>query len=321
MALIEELNAVSTKHFDTPMTNQIFEESALFAWLRKKNRVTTKGGSSIQIPMRVTELGTGRSSGPREAMMFTGKETRGAGDIDWTYYDANTTLHRDEILKNRAEGKLIDLAADKAEELVEEISDKMQTDLHATSQGDKAMIPLAVWVDSATTVAGINPTNYPVWASHEDVSTEVLNLYGGTGSIMYCIAQATFGKHKPDLYITTRELFNKLGSLDYPMLRHSNNEMADLGFHNVTILGDPVVGDHECPTGYFYGIDSKQVELVCSEGDKAGEKKNGMTVTKWESLFQAGYPRAYAKAVTWDGNLIFKMRRSSFKLSNLDYTL
>lgn len=309
-----ELDSVSQKYFDQTLTQQVYEEDPFYAKVFKKNNVTWSGGSQIQWPIRYTKLGTGQWFGARDQIAYTGNETRTAAIESWKYLNAQTVIHMDEKIKNGGKGQIIDLVKDKTQELREEITDKFSTAIYATTAAANAITPLSTIVDSATTYAGIAVADASEWASQEDGSVTELSLYGQY-SLSYYINLCSFGKNSPTYHITTKNLLAKLESLLEPQKRYEDKETADIGFRNITFHGgNVVVATPYMTSGYWYGLDMDQFEIRY-------HPDYNFKTTDWMELPQAGYPYAAAKIVTWAGNLLCRMRKTSFKLTALDYTI
>lgn len=308
-----ELNSVSKNYFDDKIHSQVYEESPFYMRMKKKNKVTYSGGIQVQFPIRYQKLEHAGEIGPREQIVFRGKDTRTAGVLDWAYYEADTTLEWDEKIKNAGKGKIIDLMRDKAKELKEDLLYKLAYNfVTATSQGTRDLVPLSVIVDAAGSYAGISVSDASEWASPEDNSTTTMAIYG-ENSLSYAFNQATFGVNHPTCYFTTRDLLSKLESLLQPQVRYTSDEKLDKKFPNVMFNGGTAYGDVFMPDKYFYGIDENAFEVFVKEGEDE--------VTDWFSLEQAGRPKTLAKVAFWVGNVKCDMRKTSFKFSNLDYTL
>ena len=314
MALsIDEANTVSTKYFDKTLTQQVYEKSPLFAKLKSAKKVTTDGGNKIQFGIRYTTLGRAETVDAREQITYTQKETRTAGDLDWKYYIGQSMLQWDERVKNTGKPQIINLMADKTEEMRQDMFNKFQTDLYNTTQASKSFSGLDEIVDSADTYAGITVSDVAEWAATEDSSTTKLVLYGTSGSFAHQMNEATFGPDKPDLVITTRDLFNKFESLVEPQIRYESGAMGKLGFTALQYHGADVVADYACTDEYMYGLCTKYFEFRV-------HPDFNFKPSKWEELLQAGFPHALVKIVSWAGNLCCKMRKVNFKYSALDYT-
>lgn len=315
MALsISEINAVSKKYFDSMMEQQVYEDSPFFKKLNSDKRKSTSGGTSIQYPVRIKKLDNARRTGFRSKVEFQSNETRTGADLEWVKYDSHTMIHHDEKIKNYGKGEIISLAKDRAEELIQDLKDKLYEALYATSRtAGSDLESLLVIVDSADTYAGIAVSDASEWAAQEDSSTTTLKLYG-SGSLSYMLNAATFGTRGPNMHVTTRDLVSKYESLLSPQQRYEDKEMANLGFDSVTFHGKPIVGDAHVPAGYWLGLDMKAFELRT-------HADSNMKPTEWFDLKQAGFPDAMAKYVAFVGNLMCRMRKTNFKFSALDYTL
>ena len=306
-----ELQSVSKKYFDDTITQQVYEDSAFFALLKSKHKITASGGESIQFPIRYKKLGQSAGTGFRTRVDFSSVETRTAGVLEWAAVQGYTLLHWDERVKNAGAGKIIDIAKDKAAELKEDFQDTLCSMVWGTDT--TYIAPLAQIVDSSDTYAGIAVADASDWAATEDSSTTTLKLYGA-GSLAYARNQATFGKHRPTHHFTTLDLASKFESLLEPKQIYEDKELANLGFRAVTYYGCPVIGDEYVSSGDWYGLDMSVFELVV-------HKDNDLNVTEWFDLKQAGYPNALAKYMSMVANLKCVLRKSNFKFTALDYTL
>lgn len=314
MALtITEANAVSTKYFDGTLGVQVYDSSPLLSRLKSKNKVSLDGGTQIQFPVRYKESGTAQAVTARQQLAYTQVETRTGGVVDYAHYANHALLSWDEREANSGSAKIINLMKDKYQELEEDLFEKMADDLHATTAVTNGFTPIDDIIDSADTYAGIAVADAAAWAGIEDTTTTRLTLYGSTGALATVMNNATLGSKKPDLILTTRNLFSKLESLVEPQKRYEDVEMAKIGFVNVTFHGATAVADAHCQTTYLYGLCTDEWELRV-------HKDYNFKSTDWRELDQVGFPNALVKVVTFAGNILCRNRRVNFKYSALDYT-
>lgn len=309
----DELDTVSSPFYTKEITSQIYDKSAFFQKLKENNSITVDGGTEIRFPIRYKELGNASAVSPREQIVYSQLETRTTGVLEWKYYKADAMMQWDEAVQNSGKEKIVNLMADKATELQEDMAEKMADDLFATTQAAKSFSMLAGIVDSADTYAGISVSDASAWAGIEDSTTTRLALYG-SGSLSYAINTSTFGSRKPTFGLTTRNIKSKLESLLQPQERFTDKKTADAGFPNVAFLGIPFVGDSHCTTAYIYGLDMEAFELKV-------HKDFNFKADSWSDLKQAGFPNAVVKTLFWVGNLVCNLRKTSFKFSAIDYTL
>jgi hypothetical protein len=318
MALsIDEANAVSSKYFDKTMTSQVYDASPLWTRLKSKNKVTWDGGTQIQWPIRYKEAGVAEAVGPRSQLAYIAKETRTSAVLDWAYYVSKGILSWDERVKNTGKAQIINLLRDKTEEMNEDMFEKFADDLFATTQGSLNIQMLNTIIGAAaSTYAGISQSDCTEWYSPAiDTTTTRLALYGTAGSLSAMLNTATFGKHKPDLILTTRNLLSKVESLLEPQKQYSGeSDLAKAGFATVKFHDVDIVADPHVPTSAMFLLDTSMLEMRY-------HPDFNFKVSDWASLEQIGFPNALAKSVSWAGNLVCRMRKTQGRYSALDYTL
>ena len=316
MALsINEANTVTDKYYKTSTTQQVYEESALWVKLNKAHKVKRRGGESLQFPIRYLEFDKADAVGPREEVSFEQKETRTGGVLDWKYYIVPQMISWDERAKNTGKPQIVKLMAEKSTEMKQDMQNRFAKDIFTTNPNGLGMISLPVIIDGTADYAGIADADADSnWAcAVDDVATTTFLLYGD-GSLSESISAATFGTYSPDFHLTTKNLANKAESLLEPQKRYMDKELADAGFKHVTFHGAPIIGDPKCPAAMWLGMCLKAFEIwVHSDYD--------MELTPWEKLFQAGFPNAMGRTLSWAGNIVCEMRKCNFKYTALDYTL
>jgi hypothetical protein len=318
MALsINEANTVSDKYYDKTLTQQIYEKSPLYAKLKAKGNVSTDGGVQIQWPIRYKKRETSGFVGARQQITYSQEETRTGAVLDWKYLINQQMISWDETVQNSGTPMIVNLIKDKTTELQEDMYDEWATALYKSSPGSNDFSSLHVIIDSGTTYAGIAVADAASWAATEDTSQTELVLYGNN-SLSEQMNAATFGPSKPDLHITTRDLWSKFESLIEPQKRFYGNkgssQLAKAGFTTLFWHDGEVVSDFHCTASHWWGIDTSKFKIVY-------HPKFNMKTSKWQALEQAGYPYAMVKTCAWVGNLKCTMRKTSFKFTALDYTI
>lgn len=317
MALsIDEANAVSSKYFDKTITQQVFEKCPFYVRLKERGNISTDGGTQIQFPIRHERLDKARWVGPRDQVTYGQKETRTSGVLDWKYLHFHAMMSWDEVVKNSGRQQIVNLMRDKAEEMQEDAKYKFSTALWDTSAGSDQISSLDDIIDTGDTYAGIAVADASAWAAGvEDGTATEMVLYGET-SISESMNACTFGADKPDLIVTTRDLWSKFESLIEPQKRYYNKDtaLAKAGFTSLQFHDAEVISDVYVATGYLYLIDTDKFKIRY-------HPRWNMKVNKWTDLEQAGYPYASVKNGAWVGNICCTMRKTSGKYTALDYTI
>jgi len=318
MALgIDEANAVSTKYFDKTLTQQVYEKSPFYAKLKSAGNISTDGGTKIQWRIRYRKSDKGGFIGPRDQVSYSQIETRTSPELDWKYLHNHAMISLDEQTKNSGKAQIVNLLSEKSTEMRDDMLDDFATALYALAPGANDISSLYEIVDTGTTYGGIAVADAAEWAAaSEDATTTELVLTGTSGSLGAAVNGATFGPNKPDLHLTTRNLWNKFESLIEPQKRYYSTQsaMAKYGFTAIGYHDAEVISDAYCPDESWYGLDTSQFEIRY-------HPKYNFKTSKWQSMEQAGYPYAMVKNCIWAGNILCRMRKTSFRFTALDYTI
>jgi hypothetical protein len=205
--------------------------------------------------------------------------------------------------------RIVNLLEDKAKELKEDMSDRLATDLWATSSVSGKMIPMYTIVDSADTYAGIAVADAAIWAGKEDSSTSKM-----TRAVFHAqVHAAEFGSNGPTRHYTTRAILAAYESLLTTDERYVSVDKMGTGPTTVSLYNKPVIADPYIAAGDWFGLDADKFELWVHEDDD-------MDVSPWIELGESGYRKSMAKYVTNVCNLVCRERRTSFKLTALTGT-
>ena len=313
MALnIDQANTVSRKVYDETLVQTCYDNSPFWVRMKQENKVKKHFGTSIQWPIRYKQADIAGAVNPDDQVEFRNLDTRTAAVLQMVYYRSKSLITWKERSENTGEAKIIDLLGEKAKEMQQALYHTFATDLYANG-GTKSIVPIVDIVDSTTTYGGIAYTDASTWASWRDASTTALTLYGA-GSLSYYLNRASFGTEGPSLQVTTKDLYSKFMSQFEGQKVYQDNRLADAGFDNIKFMGAPIVADYYATAKLWLGLDIGAFEF-CVHPDYA------FKLTDWFKLEQAGHPESMARVISFAGNLKCTQRRTSFKMTNLDYTL
>ena len=309
-----EAQSISEAYYDTPLVQQVYQDSPFYQRMKQKNQIVIGGGLNIRFPIRYEALGYANAVDSEAQVVFEQKATRNVGVLEWTTYIGKTKCSWKERIQNTGKTQIVDIMAEKATEMREDIDNRFATDLYTTNPNGFGFASLPVIVNSTGAYAGLVYTDAATWKAYkQDDATTILALFG-TGSISEAIADCVFGKHFPNFFLTTIDLASKVESLIEPQKRYYDKNMADIGFRSISLHGYPVTGDYHCPAKAFYGLCDNTFKIHV-------HKDYNMKLSKWEPLFQAGFPHDLGRIISWSGNIVCNCRRPNFKFTVLDYTL
>jgi hypothetical protein len=247
MALsLAEVNAVSTRHFDKgTVTEQVYDSTVILDRIRSSGQIVTRGGTSIQFPIRYQKLGDADMVDPDAARVTSVKDTRTGGELDWKFAKVDTAITWEERTYNQGEKAIINLLADKYKEAGQDLAELISTQFHQayTSKGSLDMDGfLTAVAASSSSYAGIDQDDVSEWnAGVYDTSTATIAMYG-TGSIDAGMRACNF-RTWPDLMVTTWANASIYASKLQPGERRKPEGgragASDLYFRGVPILADP----------------------------------------------------------------------------------
>ena len=312
MALaVTEANTVSTSIFDKTITPQVYDSVDFLKWLRDNEKVRKTGGKNITWSIRYKQLGRGNDIGWGHQEDFQSIPTRTQAVLEWQPYRVSTLITWEQRVKNgKGKTRIVNLLEDKAKEISEDMSNRMATDLWATSSVSGKIVPVYTIVDSADSYAGISVTDAPVWAGKEDSSSSKM-----TRALFHSqVRAAEFGREgKPTRHYTTRAIAADYATLLTADERYVDADKMNTGPDALSLFSKPVLTDPFIASGDWFGLDAMQFELWVFEEDD-------MDVSPWIELGESGYRKSMAKYVTNVCNLVCRKRRTSFKLTALTGT-
>jgi hypothetical protein len=313
MALaIAEANAVSRYYYDTDLTEMAYDESVLWTKMKQKNLIKVKGGTKLRWPIRYKRLDKADAIGAREQLSYEQLETRAVPELDWVYYYANALISWDERVKNSGKQQVVDLLADKALEMKQDMTYRFATDLWTANPNGLGIEPLSTIVATGT-YGNIDDADASSWYSPFCNATQTVVTLYGTDSISHGINTLTFGKHRPTFHITTRNLYSKFMALFEGQKVYNDNKLAEAGFDNCKFLGATISPDSFQPASSWYMLDIDQYEFWV-------HPDFNFKLNDWFDLKQAGFPNAMARVQTVALNLVCHMRRTSGKYTALVHT-
>lgn len=314
MALtLDQANSVSKRIFDETLVQTAYDNSPFWVRMKQENKITKHFGTSIQWPLEYKQADLADAVDPNDQVDFRTIDTMTGATLAMKYYRAKNLITWQEQAENSGEAKIVDLLKAKAKTMQRALYHDFATDLYTQNTSGKGIEPIVNIVDSTQTYGGIAVADASTWASWRDASTTALTLYGA-GSLSYYQNLSTFGTEGPKMHLTTRNLYSKFMSLFEGQKVYQDNRLADAGFDNIKFMGSPIVADFYCPASYWYGLDIGAMEFCV-------HPSYNFKLTDWFKLEQAGHPESMARVISFAGNIKCTQRRTSFKLSTLNYQL
>lgn len=235
---------------------------------------------------------------------FSGLDTFATNYLDTTlqlvfeprFYEQPLVFSGTDLSISKGPEAVIDYYKTRGEEVAQEMADGVGTLLYGdgTGNGGKDFLGLRAIIDDGTNVAtygGLNRGTYTeaAFAGGLDPSRTGFgvgsliggNYKGSVGTLTMDILDSAYraawsGNYRPNLIITTKEIFRIIEKLFQPVTNFQNLQtqtptllntkaiqplMAQQGYSSLHYKGIPVLVDEKCPSGYLFMLNTETLEL------------------------------------------------------------
>lgn len=263
---LSQLDAITQRAYIPLLQDNVYGSNPLFVFLMRKGK-KLRGGSSIVQPVTLTKNSTAMSYQGVEVLNTAYQEEDSGAEFNWAQYAATVQISGLDEARNDGEQAVINIVSSKVQNAGAALRDKLGTDLQLDGTGNngKNIIGLAAAIDDSTNVAtygNISRTTYTNWRAQYSAN-------GGVGrALTLNLMQTSYGNasidnNRPNLFVTTQDVYNKYNSLLQPNLRYSDSRLADMGFPNLFYHGRPFVVDGKVTTSndLIWGINLNTLDL------------------------------------------------------------
>lgn len=253
--------------YRSEIIDNFFVSNALFVRLNARNKIKFEGGEEIRSHFIYAGLGGG-SYGPGDTFSSEIKEFFTDMRIQWKQNYAPMAMYGLDQAKNRGAQQIFSYTETLKEVCKMTLNDNVGFQLYGdgTGNGGKDLDGLKIAVNDTGTYGGIaRSTTGPGAAIKSPINTT-----GGPFSftmVQNAIGSVTIGKQKPDLLVTTQDIFNKIWARSQPTERNSAEDLRKIGFETVRISGADCVVDNHCPAGEIHLFNTDFIEYWCMTGN------------------------------------------------------
>lgn len=299
--------ASTLRNRSSEIANSVLNNNALLAYLKSKGKIKTKtGGRTFVEPIFYAENGTSKFyDGGMESFSIAPESVVDASEWDRKFQAGFVYFTESERQGNKGEAQALDLIEAKMENLKDTLANDFSTAMYADGTTAKQIQGLqAIVADDPTTgtVGGINAATYSWWRNQ--YKTDTTATADNIEALMDGMWLSTIrGTDKPDLMIAGTNMFtfykNALGSNQ----RFIDWRTADtLNFEGLKYQSSTVLFDPTCLTTRMYGVNTKDLSLLCDPGRKwsAGSHREIQNAT-YEVV-----------PVLWSGAFVTRRRQSHF---------
>lgn len=306
----DALTATTRKHYLKPLVDNVFKEVPLLNYLTRKAKAAPGGERLVQPLIYSANKNRGSFRG-YDVLDIGPTDEITAAEYEWKQLYVSLTISDLEEAKNRGEAAVLNLLEAKMEVARESLKEMFSQQLWGDGTGNngKDITGILAAIDDGTNVdeyGGIKRSDWNFWkAQYSDVQGAELSL----SMVNSMITRCTDGNDRPDLIVTTPELWDKLWERLQAQQRYEAVQVADTGFDKIRFRGIDVIFDRDCPSKSMWFINTKYLTLR-PHVDYRNFKDSG-----WKKPINQA---AAAMQIFWLGNLTSSNCRRQGVLWNVE---
>jgi len=267
------LNSLTREEIVRKVSDNIFNATPVLSWF-KKHQKTGKSGTKLQVPLRYARnTNTGWYSGA-DTFLTNDIETVTKAELLWKDQYMSVVVTGDDKDMNKGKNAIVDLVDEKLETARLSLSYQLTAGIFSdgTDSSNKIITGLKAVVDDGTnyaTYAGIERLTDATWWKAKYTS---LSDYISLDAMQSMFGDLTDGEIKPDLIVTTQDVFDDLWELLTPAQRDTSRTLTGkVGYTSIDFNGCPIVVDAQCTAGYMYFLNSKFLNLYPLDGYESAQ--------------------------------------------------
>jgi len=290
----------------------VFTATPLFNLLDQNGRRDSqKGGRRIEQPLRYGKNSSVQFLGKGDTVDYVDDDNLTVAYYEWKYLTGH--IYRDfrKFQKNRGEARFKDKVSQDINSLQDSLVDTLEVSMFGSGGGDIINGLQLLVADDPTTsdsVGGINQADYEWWRNNShDMAGEEASTYLVTNMRREFNDCGTYGSQNaqrfPDIMVTTQDVYEKyeeeclaLGQIT----KTNNQDLADLGFGDLSFKGQPITWSPSCPDEHMYLLNTQYLRWVTDPIEY-------MELGEWQQI--EGRPRDRVAHNMTVGNLTVANRR------------
>jgi hypothetical protein len=262
MSFVDTLNALTNEAVQKKVIDNIFNATPTLKEFKSKQE-TGYAGTKLQIPVEYalnSNRGWYRGS---DTFLTNNVETATHLEFEWVDSYVSIVITGDDKDKNQGKEAIVNLLNHKLNNGRKSMSYLLTSGIFAdgTGTGNKEMTGLKSAVDDGTNIAtygGLARGTY-TWNKAKYTS---LGDYISWPAMQSMYGDLTDGEEKPQLIITTQDVWDDLWELATPTIRSDSNKSSiDYGFEHIKFNSAKIIVDAQTPTGQMFFLNQTYLKL------------------------------------------------------------
>ena len=243
-----EMVTTTLRNHPSRLTDNVSEHNALPNRLKKKGKIKSlSGGYEIVEPLDYAENGTYQRYAGYDSLNVAPSDVLSSAKYDWAQAAIHVTASGKELRQNNGREAIINLAEARIKNAMRSAANTFKTDLFSDGSVTNQIGGLAhiVTADGTGTVGGINSATYAFWANQFKEMTGT-GTYASIKSDMNNLwLSLVRGTDKPDLIVSTHDLYAAYEATLQDLQRYASSEMASAGFESLKFKSADIVFDDD----------------------------------------------------------------------------
>ena len=286
-----EMVTTTLRRSGTEVVDNVSEHNALLNIMKRKNKIKTySGGYEIQEPLEYAENGTYQRYSGYEQLNTSASDVLTSAKYEWQQVALHVTASGREVRMNSGKEAMIRLVQARKKNAMNTAANNLSIDIYSDGALSNQIGGLAnlIQTNGQGTVGGINATTWTFWRNQfkEFTSTngatvvsaaEAATMMGDWNALWLSTVR---GKDKPDLIVTTHDVYSlyEFGLQDKQ--RYADATLAEAGFETLKYKTAAVVFDDNTNFGttaekayflntdYLYLVQHTEAQFTADEEKK-----------------------------------------------------
>ena len=305
---LDQVLVTSLADYGKQVTDNAYNANVFLKLLTTKgSKKMINGGASIIRQLVDAKQNDGGFYLGNDTLNTSQTDTLNAVEYKWQNTYEPIQISRDEERQNSGdEHRLINLLETKIKLSELAISNRLEQALCTPTTGANNLIDLETLVNTGTlgTIAGGTQT---FWQATVTTSGAFSTQGLGDMTTAYYGVSGAQNLENPDLFFTTKTVFQKFENTRLPLERFQNVTTANAGFESLTFKGKTITWGNYIGSGLMFGLNTNYIDL------------NVDTETDFITTPFVVPTNQTAKVafILWRGNMTTDNRRRHFKLTSI----
>jgi hypothetical protein len=240
-----EMVTTTLRNHKKELVDNVSDQNALMTWLKAKGHIRTEsGGYEIAIPLDYAENSTYQRFSGYDTLNTSASDVLSAAKYDWSQAAIHVTASGRELLMNNGEAAMIKLVKARVKNAMRTAANNMSVDVYSDGALTNQIGGLAAMITQAGTgtVGGIVSGTYTFWKNQfVDMTTPAsTNIIGYMNTLWLSLVRGT---DKPDLIVSSHDLYNYYESALQANQRYADSKSASAGFESLKYKTASVIFD------------------------------------------------------------------------------